>query len=283
MNVNQIIEDLKNNQIINNSIREFKKLKGGTTSQIFVLSEDNQPVYVIKLNDVATIEAESKYLKFYNHIELLPQLIYVDSLYRYIVYTYINGETNYTIGNKQSILQTLVIDFINLYQPMKQKVFGYIDEPIKTWTDFLIKEITESRKIIGDILSDEDHQYIMQLVDKDRSYERNQYLLHGDCGIHNFIFHKDQLNGIIDPTPIIGEPIYDLIYAFFSSPDDLTIETLKPAIDLLQKPVLSGRNTDFYKEVITGLYIRIARCIKHHPNDLDKYLSAWRYWKKLTM
>ncbi len=283
MNVIKIIEELKNKQIIQPLIKEFDILKGGTTSQIFLLYDDSQPLYVIKLNDAITLEAETKFLKFYNHVELLPRLIYVDPLYRYIVYTFINGETNYPTGNKQSILQTLVKDFIHFYQPIKHNGFGYMDEPVQTWTEFLRNSATESKNIIGAILSEEDHHFILQLIDRNRLKERGQYLLHGDCGIHNFIFYKGHLHGIIDPTPIIGDPIYDLIYAFCSSPDDLTVETLKPAIDLFHKKMLLPRKYDnIYEEVIIGLYLRIASCIKHHPYDLDKYLSYWNYWKNLV-
>ena len=55
MNINKIIEELKNKDIINHSIVYFKSLDGGTTSQVFVLYEDDLPAYVLKLNDEVTI------------------------------------------------------------------------------------------------------------------------------------------------------------------------------------------------------------------------------------
>nr|WP_239587430.1 phosphotransferase [Bacillus pakistanensis] len=45
---------------------------------------------------------------------------------------------------------------------------------------------------------------------------KGPFLLHGDCGVHNFVFKGGSLSGVIDPTPVLGEPLYDLLYAFCS-------------------------------------------------------------------
>jgi aminoglycoside phosphotransferase (APT) family kinase protein len=107
---------------------------------------------------------------------------------------------------------------------------------------------------------------------------REPYLLHGDCGVHNFIFQGGHLSGVIDPTPIIGDPLYDLIYAFCSSPDDLSKETIDFAVSYL----LHKRDNKLYQDVIIGLYLRLGTCRKHHPNDFEEYLKAWSYWKDLS-
>ncbi len=106
--------------------------------------------------------------------------------------------------------------------------------------------------------------------------------MHGDCGVHNFIFNDGELFGVIDPIPVIGDPIYDLIYAFCSSPDDLTKETIDSAVSQLM--IKKEKNIPFlYEEVIIGLYLRLGTCIKHHPHDFEEYLKAWYYWKDLIM
>lgn len=108
--------------------------------------------------------------------------------------------------------------------------------------------------------------------------QRNlKYLLHGDCGVHNFVFAENgTLTGIIDPDPVVGEPLYDLIYAFCSSPDMLTVDTILPAVEKLE-PEMTG-SYELNTEVLQGLYFRIATCIRHHPGDLEKYVEAWAYW-----
>jgi aminoglycoside phosphotransferase (APT) family kinase protein len=105
------------------------------------------------------------------------------------------------------------------------------------------------------------------------------YLLHGDTGVHNFVFHDRALVGVIDPSPVIGPILYDFLYAFCSSPDDLSAETLLGAYRLLRnKPVDERR---LIEEAAVQLYCRIGICLMHHPQDRDAYLDAWAHWKTL--
>lgn len=99
--------------------------------------------------------------------------------------------------------------------------------------------------------------------------------MHGDLGFHNFIFQENKLHGVIDPLPVLGDPIYDLIYAFCSTPEDLTKETIGYA---MKQCVFHKNDRDLYEEIVIGLYLRIDTCLRHHPKDLEDYLAAWRYW-----
>lgn len=130
----------------------------------------------------------------------------------------------------------------------------------------------ESGKIIQDVLPQEDHHFVHTLVAG--LPQRNiKYLLHGVFGVHNFVFAKnDTMTGIIDPDPVVGEPLYDLIYAFCSSPDSLTVDTIVPAAEKLGPEVT--REYELNREVLQGLYLRIDACIRHHPEDLDQYTEA---------
>ena len=104
-------------------------------------------------------------------------------------------------------------------------------------------------------------------------------MLHGDCGVHNFVYDQNVLKGVIDPSPIVGPVLYDFIYAFCSSPDDLSLETLISTVTLLNH--VSIERSRLIEEVIIQLYCRIGICLKHHPHDLADYLKAWDYWKVL--
>ena len=141
-------------------------------------------------------------------------------------------------------------------------------------------EILEANKIIGSQLSRNDFNLIQNLVKKNGN-DHIPFLLHGDCGVHNFIFNNGRLTGVIDPTPVIGDPIYDLIYAFCSSPDDLTKATLDTAASQL---VVINRNiSNLYEQLLIGLFLRIGSCVKHHPDDIGAYLKAWEYWKRIVI
>ena len=60
----------------------------------------------------------------------------------------------------------------------------------------------------------------------------------------NFIFRENRLYGVIDPLPSLGDPLYDLIYAFCSTPEDLT----KEAIDYAIKPCIFHKKNEIYTE-----------------------------------
>ncbi|MNC56147.1 hypothetical protein D3C75_1057230 [compost metagenome] len=102
-------------------------------------------------------------------------------------------------------------------------------------------------------------------------------MLHGDTGVHNFVYRGNRLVGVIDPSPMAGPLIYDFTNAFCSSPDDLNLETLFAAFELL-KPVTVERSR-LIREVIFQLYCRIGICARVHPHDLEEYLKAWETWK----
>jgi hypothetical protein len=160
--------------------------------------------------------------------------------------------------------------------------WGWTDELTDSWRGFLLNEIIEANRILDSHLEKDEFTFVLNLLEspKRNSLDREPFLLHGDCGVHNFIFNDGQLRGVIDPTPVIGDPLYDLIYAFCSSPDDLTKETINSAVSHLIVKV-DKINSILYEEVIIGLYLRLRTCIKHHPNDFEEYLKAWYYWKDI--
>ncbi|MBU7316999.1 phosphotransferase [Paenibacillus oleatilyticus] len=123
-----------------------------------------------------------------------------------------------------------------------------------------------------------DYDKVQSLIERISKVE-TKYLLHGDTGVHNFVFHHFELIGVIDPSPMAGPVTYDFTYAFCSSPDDLNLDTLFAAFELLRhKPIDQSR---LVEETIFQLYCRIGICAKVHPKDLAGYLKAWEYWRTL--
>ncbi|MCC3378306.1 aminoglycoside phosphotransferase family protein [Paenibacillus farraposensis] len=278
MDIQLILNELYKAGVLESHMQKLKPLSGGTSSEVVAVMDGTNPRYVIKQNDPAIIEAEAEFLHTYLRIEKLSRLVYVDSLHRYLVYTFKQGITKQYGGtNKADLLVSLATEVIAHYKPLgAERHYGYPDHPFVEWRDLLLHRMKESGKIIQDVLPQEDHHFVHTLVAG--LPQRNiKYLLHGDFGVHNFVFaENDTLTGIIDPDPMVGEPLYDLIYAFCSSPDSLTVDTIVPAAEKLGPEMT--RESELNREVLQGLYFRIATCIRHHPEDLDQNIEAWTYW-----
>ncbi|KAA9024021.1 aminoglycoside phosphotransferase family protein [Niallia endozanthoxylica] len=278
MDIQMIILDLIHRKIIDSKLIEFEKLNGGTISELYLLNSKGSK-YVVKLNEPKVIESEAHFLHSYKDSNLLPKLLFVEQSYKYIVYSFIDGATNYNRKDKKDMLKALVQGLLNHYKSVPDIGWGWMDQPAVSWQCFLKNKILEANKLIDSRLEIGDHHFVLKLVEEIKT-DRKPYLLHGDCGVHNFIFNDGRLIGVIDPTPVIGEPLYDLIYAFCSSPDDLTKETLDSAVS--EWMIKSEHNHPFlYLEVMIGLYLRLGTCIKHHPQDFEEYLTAWHYWKNI--
>ncbi|WP_152392772.1 aminoglycoside phosphotransferase family protein [Paenibacillus guangzhouensis] len=118
----------------------------------------------------------------------------------------------------------------------------------------------DTRNDWGSLLSTEDYRRVESIFERLSKNEDQEvkYLLHGDTGVHNFVYYENSLVGVIDPSPMIGPMLYDFTYAFCSSPDDLNLETLMTAYQLLHhEPIEQSR---LIEEVIFQLYCRIGIC-----------------------
>lgn len=277
MDISEIIEQLIVNEVIDHYPKGCKRLTGGTTSRLYLI-EGNEPC-VVKLNEPKVIGEEAYFLKFYEDKSVFPKLLYVDSLNRYMVYSFIPGSTSYYVENKKDILFTLVQKVIHTYKPaMKMDQWGWKEEPVDSWQVFLLERVMEANETVKSYITEEDFHTVLKLVHSPNRtrYSNQPYLLHGDCGFHNFIFNEHKLYGVIDPLPVLGDPIYDFIYAFCSTPEDLTKEIIG---EVVEKSVFHNRTRNvLYEEVVIVLYCRLDTCMRHHPEDLEAYLQAWRYW-----
>ncbi|XQY90044.1 phosphotransferase [Metabacillus sp. HB246100] len=279
MDLHHIIDQLITTNILPSRPTSYEQLNGGTVSELYRLNLDELKL-VVKKNNPQMIKSEADFLRAYKEVDLLPKLLFVDSSYEYIVYSYIEGRTKYVQKNKKDTLQALVCGLLNNYQPVESSWgWGWMDEPSDSWQEFILHEIDEANKLLLSQLDSHYYKLVVNLVKKMPKRDL-PFLLHGDCGIHNFIFTKNQLSGVIDPSPVLGDPLYDLIYAFCSSPHDLTTKTIDGAATLL-KCTKQISQEKLYEEVLIVLYLRLAKCLKHHPSDFQEYLEAWDDWEKI--
>lgn len=281
MDINFILMLLQEKNILKKSAVKWNALSGGTISQVYLVEGPNLAL-VIKVNESNIVKQEVNYLSVYNHLDLLPKVIYHDSAHRFIVYSYIKGNVGVRDIKKSMLLELLVKNVVNHYQPLNNHTgWGFASDLSHSWSEFLKVRFDESLPYIQNHLANEDSKLIESLIKQSNRVINGQapYLLHGDFGVHNFISHQGELTGVIDPTPVIGYPLYDLVYAFCSSPYELTEEVIINATTLLNVGVTNQRL--LMEEVMIGLFYRIATCVKHHPEDLPQYLKWWEYWKKI--
>ncbi|MBS4200149.1 phosphotransferase [Bacillus sp. FJAT-49732] len=276
--IDQRIAALNNHKLLGFKIVEWKELSGGTSSKIWKLTGDDDKTYVYKENEKDVIIEESLYLKAYEHLKILPEIIFIDENQQYYIYEYIEGEIKTNLGNKEANLHILVEELIIHYQPFPEKKWGYTYQRYDSFREFLLSEVDNARDTVETVLTFQDCEKVKFLIET-RDRGEDPYLLHGDCGVHNFLQKNDRLIGVIDPLTLAGPPLFELVFAFCSSPDHLSYEVIYEVARKL--PTFNHDRKYLVEEVIIGLYLRIERCLYHHPNDLPDYLKAWSYWISL--
>ncbi|MED3573864.1 hypothetical protein [Cytobacillus praedii] len=282
--INEIIDRLIHKGLIINDGLELKELKSGTTNGVlYTLHIKRMPAYVIKIDNPKIIAATQDFLLAYKDVKLLPNVLYTADKKEYIIYSYIPGETHCNRGSKLEWMTILIKELFNNYQRADKEIpWGRVDGIYRnTWTDFNLASLEFAQKNIGDFFSSEDHKRVEKLINKLKTYhdQEEKYYLHGDTGVHNFVYVDNQIKGVIDPSPLIGPKIYDFTYAFCSSPDSLNVSTLLSLFSLWNNDA-SFTMERLLDEVLFQLYTRIGVCMKVHPHDLSGYMEAWKEWRE---
>ncbi|WP_244213901.1 phosphotransferase [Paenibacillus barcinonensis] len=265
---------------IEEDIVEAEQLSGTTAGRVFKLRASSGEQYILKWDDPEQIRIARQFLETYRDVRLLPNLLFTGSDSTYFVYSYMTGETHYNRGPKKVWLTRLVKELFNTYvRVVDTASWGRMELPCRTWREFNQISIDEARENLGDVLGTEDYDLVQILVN--RLFQKDEdarFLLHGDTGVHNFVFEQKELIGVIDPSPMVGPVIYDFLYAFCSSPDDLDPAMLWDVFGLLQHADMD--QSRLVEEALVHLYCRIGLSNKHHPQDLPEYLQAWNEWRQ---
>lgn len=274
-----IVNSLRDNGIIDSNTKIHNRMSGSTEGYVHILIVDDVPQYVLKIDDERSISLASQLLQAYSMSPLLSKLIYTDPANSFLVYSYQAGKTHYNRGSKREWMTLIVKDLLNHYRSTPEtEGWGGLEHLHISWRGFNEQSLEAAKDYAGRVLPVEDYHKVEALIEEISQVD-DKYLLHGDTGVHNFVFNDNGLAGVIDPSPMAGPVIYDFTYAFCSSPDDLNLETLLAAYELLDHAPLE--ESRLIKEVIFQLYCRIGICVRVHPHDLDDYLEAWNYWRLL--
>lgn len=101
-------------------------------------------------------------------------------------------------------------------------------------------------------------------------YKFDKKLIHGDFGTHNFIKVNGKFAGVIDPMPVIGDSLYDTLFAIVSNASVVKNISLNKIYSLLSEP-----HQKIKAMLIVVIYCRIARCLKYHKQDINIYMDFW--------
>ncbi|MDO4282269.1 MAG: phosphotransferase [Clostridia bacterium] len=264
------IENQKDRKIIdkilkqlNISYKSHKYFHDGASSRVILLNGK----YLIKQNEKNVLKSEVEFLTL-NHSEVFQKIILVDLNYEFVVYDFIEGETMKSVENVDDLLQK-IIEITSGYQKYEKNGFGYLNEEVDTWTKFLEEETIYSSSNLSEMIPD--NSLVFKCIYKLEKYSFDKKLLHGDFGTHNFIKQDGKLVGIIDPTPVIGDSLYDLLFAIVSNVSILSLITPEKLYQMINEP---KEKIDMMLTIT--LYSRISRCLKYHSQDIDIYMSFWR-------
>ncbi|AZK47922.1 phosphotransferase [Paenibacillus lentus] len=268
---------------MNDEIIRLRRLSGTTDGLVLRVESSKDDKYILKYDSPKQIQLVEQLLSVYKNSILLPNILHSSQDSTYLVYSFIEGTTHVDRGIKKSWLKKLTQDLFNNYIKYQgESMWGRLEYPRQSWKEFNDISIEEARINIGNELSNDDYKLVKSTADHLFANDLEQgerFLLHGDTGVHNFVYHDSTLVGVIDPSPMVGPIIYDFIYAFCSSPDDLNKETLIAAYESLEQGRVN--KSRLIAETLIQLYCRIGLSIKHHPSDFTEYKKAWEDWKKI--
>jgi len=249
-------------KILTEDYKSHKYFNTGASSTVFVLNDK----YLIKQNTKLILKAEIEFLK-HNNSELFQKIVYIDPKYEFVVYQFIEGETMHNVENIYDTLKKL-IDITQNYISYNKDCFGYVNEEVSTWSKFLKDETTYSSLNLKQYIPTK--KIVNKCIEILEKYPFDKKLLHGDFGTHNFIQQNGELVGVIDPMPVIGDYLYDLLFAVVSNIDILSNVSLDLLHSLISEP---EEKIDAMLAIV--LYCRISRCLKYHPEDIDIYINFW--------
>lgn len=206
---------------------------------------------------------------YYSTSQYSPAVIMLDIKNAFLAYYYIEGKP------VKHIKFQLFNDICSLnYNEPPFNQYGYLNSLCSSWQDFIINLFNNSVSIIpSNLISKQIIDKIIYIIKHYlNNYEFNPKLIHGDLGIYNLIIHNDKLVGIIDPYPIIGNPLYDLLFFFTSSKQLLLNNNLHDIFDLSQYSL--------QEILVLFLPILINRISREYKNNSSYYFYI-KYLKKL--
>lgn len=246
---------------LNIEYKHHKYFNDGVSSKVMLINNK----YLVKENTIDELKGEVLYLND-NASEIMQKVLYIDKNYKYVVFDFIEGNVMHDVIDVKDVLDK-ICKVVTNYKPTNISGYGYIDDIKDSWKNFLLDEISSCDNVKEYIPSD---KYVKECINNLENLTFTKSIIHGDFGTHNFIEYKGKLKGIIDPQTVIGDPLYDLLFAIVSNVDILSKLTLKEIYALTNE-----NKSKVHDLLVVVLYSRISRCLKYHPQDISIYIDFY--------
>lgn len=232
----------------------------GADSKVFLLNNK----YLVKQNNIDSIKAEIEF--FTNTFSpFFQKIVYYPPTFQFVVYEFIPGKPIKKISSPCEIISA-IIEVSKSFSNSTKPGFGYVGDEFDNWHEFLMYEAFH-RQNIDSI----DKNTVINAINSLKQYTFEKKLIHGDFGTHNFIENNEKLVGIIDPQPLLGDSLYDILFAICSNVGLLKVYSIDELSILINEPKEKIRLL-----FIVVLYARISRALKYHPQDIDTYLEFFK-------
>ena len=254
-----ILDDIKNT--LNIKINNIYNFKDGTTDSL-VFCINNK--YLIKTLSKEDIDLLKIFFDLYKDNNYFQKVIYVNKNLNYICFEFIKGNRfqDISYNYKKAIVE--IYNITKSYKEIDTNYYGYLDYKTKTPYEFLLSEINYAKEKLFDINIDK----VYKALNKIKNYSYPKYLLHGDFGIHNFIVSNKKIK-VIDPMPLVFDPLYDFYFACLSS------SFLIKNIDLIFN--YYDRDNIYKKNLfIIVFFIRMSRAYVYDKEHFNEYIKIFK-------
>lgn len=248
---------------LNIPYKSKKYFHDGTTSRIILLNNE----FIIKMAEKEQLKAEATFANYYSNVPSLQKIAYADPEYKFLVYNFIPGDVMHTVTDFEDLARNIKV-IVSAYKNFSSEFFGYVDTPVDSWTKFLKNEVEHSAEYFSE--SKNLLPTVYDAIEELNKYPFNKKLIHGDFGTHNFIKRDEKFIAAIDPTPVIGDATYDLLYALVSNVDLLPFLSMNYLTSYIKEP-----KTKIETLLKVVLFCRIGKCVKYNKEALDTYLDFW--------
>lgn len=230
--------------------------------KIFIIGN----MYVVKKDNKDRLIAENLYLSLYKSANI-ENVVFFNKNFNFAVYKYEKGN-EIELGHNNIIRYIYQLSrIVSIYKNCDLDGYGDVYNTFNTWEDFLKNEINNNCIWIEE---KDKYKIVLKAVDSLKKYRFFKKIIHGDMGVFNIIFEKNNIKKIIDPRTIIGDPLYDIIYFIFSKPKMInSIDIITDIINIVNEP-----REKIIDMMVIVLYIRIAIHKKYGKNT-SYYEKIW--------
>lgn len=256
-----LIEEILNK--LNEQYVSHTYFSNGTSSRIFLLNNK----YTVKQANPRLLQSEFLFASSYSDIEKLQKMVYHDENFKYVVYDYVPGDVMHIVDYPDDLFENIK-EITSSYKLYSGEEFGYIYEPESSWTDFLKSKVHECSLKLPE--SDTYLDKVYSAINTLEEFNFDKKLIHGDFGTHNFIKFDGKFKKAIDPTPIAGDSLYDIVFACISNVSLLNVSSAEFLSTYFDEPLEKVR------AMLTVLtFFRMATCLVYHKEDFDSYVDFW--------